>query len=1697
MKVVVDSKYGLSLESINSAPELGNTKYKKFDFNKDNYYDELIPFFYDGLPSEIAFRIKYDDDADSMSTNFADQFDETYQYGARNIENNKNYLEEFEYFAPLYIYKNKLPKNFVIFRVDGPGMSTVNRNNFKDQIVSKLKSVKVFDLTKTSFLGEWLDTNVNGNEFFPDAPLEINFQRLEFSRWNGIDYRTGGYISKSLFMDDVFEKEMEVFELERLIFDGYKKNSVVFPNILNLSFLFDDTPADANTLRKWSINRYYGFYVDEMDHVSSISPFMPAEVKAGAVILKDNIIDLGGQDPFVGGWSESRPFYVEYDSEYYKVEQFTVKTTPSVKSVSGNVSNTGVASDGMMNKDGKVKASQVKLTDVNNPLTPTYNTDQKTDTYVKKWRIIAPLNLEGKQAHLNMNSGYIDETKSLVDYNGTAFEIEDFDRSDVWLISVDGMYHNLVRGESGNIEVNSDYTFEFGKDFYRYYVNNKDPKYTKTVFFNVDENNAPKKFDIYRLKFSDIKDFDTRIVDTETSKFEYEKENELTNTYESKLYLNNLNSDTVPKQVDDFYLNDKVVRIPVSSEYTANNETFKINGGQLSPIWRKNPVYCRWAFEGSLSANDYPYTLNNSSTFEQHNRTANTFELWPKRIERNLDYFYTINSSSNAYLHHTLHVEKADAAGVDPNFDFNHDMYLGQAKAISATGLSSNVDFDYFGSIFRLKSTFNGGKIVRNTKKFSEFTKGDNSTPNYTLFRGIKFSIYDVSNVKINASGKIEIINTSTRNTFEDYKFSVILTSSDNGMQWDSIDRWELDRSYKKGDIVEHSGMFFRAVRDTVCTNPVSKLVVRSGNGYTTRNVVPAPYNLLHYGDLSPAPYNRLRFDTNFTTNTGQYIDVIKSDVRDWEIYNFVADAKIGNVMLDPIKAMNSLYNNGDVVYNNGNFYVFNNSDAVIDFWNPAVAYSQVEVELSTVKVRNGYALGAVVFFKGAFYKSLEDGNLGSPEARTWEKIGDSYEKFKWTPVGIWKPNAQYVLDGNPSFVMHNDVVYKSDSSGKTISSGEYPNRSNLWKRLYSVVPDTDLVYSATNNPIIVNYGQYYRIISNVNGSTLDNGIRVFINHRFKNVLVNIYINDNSITNTKGSDRDELYVSTSRKLTAANFIDSVNNIMARNGFSDRISYHVVSADGTQNSYSYPNRIVGLPHIIFAERPDSLKVKSNSLLYFEKNERKLKPTKSLTDGRITSPDQLNHFNNTHMAAEIVDNVDKKNVADRFYNLYREYFRHSGNYVPLFYDVELFNTDNSVEYNRIDLKLEISNTQNVRFLFESDGLTTERTYEIRPSGSYSTSVEYYSQVLSKVSSEFPNIRFTSEIFPKTKSSIGGELFNLTEKSFDRVNGIWYDRSENEGFASLVAATSSPIHRHSDTYPGDYVEFFGDTNLASLMLTTPVKTNPNSMTFEFLVRPNSVSTYNVFFGDGINFFGFEDKRAFMLNNFENGTQRAVYTTRLLEDKVWYHLCFTLAYDATSGKTTTKAYVDGRDFTEDGTLSLTHNSTFPVSSKAQFANHGQFAIGGYDDYRNDPKPYAGNFSGRISSMRFFDRVLTDAEISSNYESEHATLSIKYMSSVGDIKLSLKTYEPSLYLDFYDAFDPGYSFYAIQLGATGGNPPYEYSVNGGGFNTATTVNPVSKGSSMYIVVRDSIGLTSSSGVYLVNSNIDTPYVLTSPFAYS
>ena len=1218
LKIMVDSNYGLFLESIESDPKLSSSRYKNVPFIKTNFYDELIPFFYQNsgptpgsgavpgtsisvLPADTAFSIKYDSDNNNMSSDFSNQYDDIYQMGARNISDNKNYSEEFECFAPLYIDKSSLPKGFVILRVDGPGLLSLTKDNFRSEILEQFKCVRVIDLTKKTPIGEWLDTNFTSNVSFPPTPFEIDFRRLEFSKWNGINYESGGYTYMSFFLDETLEKENPLLDMDKSIFDGYKKNKIVFPNILNLSFLFNDTPATPLDLRKWSINRYYGFYFDDIELYDSITPNLLPKLKDDISILPGNIISsLSGGSPFIEPWKDSLAYYIEYNGNFYKVEQFTAIQPTAI----------------LPNRRG---ISRITV-------------EEPVQLEVIQYRIISDIDLTGKENELDQKIIFIDENNAIVNIDLTYYQIPDFNTADIWLISINDVYHNLI-SEDGKIIINSDYAFNVTSENYRYWINQSDPSYTTTVSLIVGSNSTPTNFNIYKLNLTDIKDFDNCIIDTEYSKFEYENKEDITITDETKMYTTDYRSTNDPLDLNDYNFKNKVVNIPTSSEYTANYETFRIEYNDLTDLWRKNSTYCRWSYQDSLSANDYPYLLNNSTLFEDYNRTANTFDPDPKRIERNLDYFYSINSATTSYVHHTLHVENNTGGIQDTNFNFEIDKYLNLATCSTGT-----YSYDYFSYFFSIDSTFDNGNIIKSSRKYSLLSTGDNVVPNTTVFRGIKFRAYDVDTIKID-QGVIDNINLKNSNSFENYKFSILLsdnnynvtdaggiTPSNNNMQWSIIENWEMDKNYSVGSIVLLDDILFQSVNNTITTAPARYIA----------NI-----------QVKSAPYNDPDWIT-FTYSNGAVNAGTSSGSPFWNP-NYDASYNGGGLM-------------NDIVYNNGEYYECTNPGSSQSFWNPNLSYS----------------IGQTVLFQNQYYTSNVNGNIFPPNASINVMINGNWTSYwsldiptsnpKWVPINLWNPSLSYTN----VYVANNNIIYYG--SGTT---GDEPGITSGWNRVYSINQDPSYVYTPTSNPFVEINNKIYLIQSNSTNSTLENGINIYINKKWKNILVNIYINDNTITNLSGVNRDDLYTDLNKKLTAINFIYCLNDVADTYGFSDYLNYIIIDEDNTITKYNSLNNISSLPSIILCEAPDELLTKVKSLIYTPVTLGKnvIKSSSALKNGNIADISQLNYYNDDiPFGADISYNINDIEIVPNYHGIKNtvnnSIFRHSGYYMPLFYTIELF-------------------------------------------------------------------------------------------------------------------------------------------------------------------------------------------------------------------------------------------------------------------------------------------------------------------------------------------------------------------------------------------------------------------------------------------
>jgi hypothetical protein len=310
VKLVVDTKGGLFLESFDANEELSKSKYKAFRVSSSTKYEYDLARFYKDTPTDVIFQVQRDASDLSVLKDFGKQYEMNYMLGAESV-NSVSYSEEFGILAPIWLEKN-IPDYFVVFRIEEPvsvnnidapdenaNQSLVNDpNNFIENILKKAKIIKTFDLSLNSEAGKYI-RHYRNSERFPEAPLLFNFERNEPTYWNGIDLHEGGFTSKPEFIyDNFFAKDTTILEDEFFITQGFERNSIACANIMNMFFLFDD-----KDVKEFTINRYFGLYVNALNEgtfqVSGKELYMDSfyenqvpKPKDENYLVKDNTADL-------------------------------------------------------------------------------------------------------------------------------------------------------------------------------------------------------------------------------------------------------------------------------------------------------------------------------------------------------------------------------------------------------------------------------------------------------------------------------------------------------------------------------------------------------------------------------------------------------------------------------------------------------------------------------------------------------------------------------------------------------------------------------------------------------------------------------------------------------------------------------------------------------------------------------------------------------------------------------------------------------------------------------------------------------------------------------------------------------------------------------------------------------------------------------------------------------------------------------------------------------------------------------------------------------------------------------------------------------------------------------------------------------------------------------------------------------------
>ena len=271
-KIVIDSKNTWFLESINSSEVLANSKLKGFVINKSYSFETNLRNYTSSLSAFSHFYDIIDTKQLVYSTDLYQQYHQMYETGAYS-EASKTINGNFRYFAPLQIQDIKnLPTHFIIVKTNA------TKNDFQSICNSSYKVVEMYDLKE---LNDWYLSKIENSYISTDLTnLYISGLHVQTGRQTIIHEDS----MKSLRMN-----EQTITENNNWITNAYKRNNLIYTNIVNVEFAFTDKEVNNNFVR------YAGFYVtlhdiDVDDAIHTNNALLLTKLQNSVIAFDENVI---------------------------------------------------------------------------------------------------------------------------------------------------------------------------------------------------------------------------------------------------------------------------------------------------------------------------------------------------------------------------------------------------------------------------------------------------------------------------------------------------------------------------------------------------------------------------------------------------------------------------------------------------------------------------------------------------------------------------------------------------------------------------------------------------------------------------------------------------------------------------------------------------------------------------------------------------------------------------------------------------------------------------------------------------------------------------------------------------------------------------------------------------------------------------------------------------------------------------------------------------------------------------------------------------------------------------------------------------------------------------------------------------------------------------------------------------------------
>ena len=278
IKLVVDSEYRLYLDTLKDSGSsmLNDRVYRKYPISSEGNYPFDVMTVFSSLPKGELFKLPKDSlNPHKNFNNYKNQFFTNYEYGAETNTDNL-YPENMKILAPLHIGKN-IPDFFTIFRYDRTfNEETYNSVDIDDteKLTTLLKEsevVKIFDLRTYTSIGQYLNNYKKYIKDFLYGSCHLQFieqdnekygqnYRQGNNSWRGIAIDKGiitNKIETSYFGNNILTSDTGVQErFDEYIINGYERNNILYPYIINLEFMFNDEKTE-----EYSMHRYFGLYL--------------------------------------------------------------------------------------------------------------------------------------------------------------------------------------------------------------------------------------------------------------------------------------------------------------------------------------------------------------------------------------------------------------------------------------------------------------------------------------------------------------------------------------------------------------------------------------------------------------------------------------------------------------------------------------------------------------------------------------------------------------------------------------------------------------------------------------------------------------------------------------------------------------------------------------------------------------------------------------------------------------------------------------------------------------------------------------------------------------------------------------------------------------------------------------------------------------------------------------------------------------------------------------------------------------------------------------------------------------------------------------------------------------------------------------------------------------------------------------------